>query len=264
MKICVLIASHINYLEKIELLDNCINSLINQTVKPDIFISISFENEILRTKFIDNIFNIYTNINYTLQDNKTYQIIHYFNLLNKIKDYNLIMFCDDDDTYNIKRVEEFKRAYIYLNNTTKYCDFIIKDGDINNNISPEYWNYSIPYKFLYTFFEIFKNDMDLLNHFYADIYFAEFLATRNNIKYLVIKEFYYNYNYNENSTCNILNLKSYNEKIELNLFLYVICSNLRKQIEETMSFFDFNENNIRLSLPNYDRIKNIISIITTN
>lgn len=264
MKICVLIASHINNLKQINLLDNCINSLINQTVKPDIFISISFENEILRKNFIDNIYNKYTNINYTLCDNKTYQIIHFFYLLKKIKDYNFIMFCDDDDTYEKNRVEEFKRAYTYLNDTTKDYNFIIKDGDTNNKYSPEYWNYGIPYKFLYGFFELFENDMDLLNHYYADIIFSKFLSTRKNIKYLIIKDTYYNYNYNINSTCNVLNLKSYNEKIELNLFLYVICNNLRKQIEETMSFFDFNENNIRLYLPNYDRIKNKLSFIFSN
>ena len=51
METCIIVPSHINNIHRTKLLICCLQSLINQTYKIQIYLSISFETELDRTLF---------------------------------------------------------------------------------------------------------------------------------------------------------------------------------------------------------------------
>lgn len=101
-KFYVLIASHLVSPERLETLGLAIESLNLQTVKPDkIYISCYIEGNLILN--FDN-----TEIFYS--ETKKSQFEHYQFLFENVKfnDYDVIMFCDDDDLYRPKRIEKIK------------------------------------------------------------------------------------------------------------------------------------------------------------
>ena len=159
MKVAILIPSHISYEGQIDLLDKCILSLIEQILKPkSIYISISFENDTYKTDF-KSILHKYgrtTNpkINFKISKEKKYQMEHLHNISSNIdvNDYDMLMFCDDDDTYHNDRVAAFINAFNYGKHNSVTGNFggvrehikLINDNYNDNDLildTPEYWCY---------------------------------------------------------------------------------------------------------------------------
>jgi hypothetical protein len=219
-KVAILIASHISYEGQIDLLDKCILSLIEQILKPkSIYISISFENDTYKTDF-KSILHKYgrttnPNINFKISKEKKYQMEHLHNISSNIdvNDYDMLMFCDDDDTYHKERVLEFVNMFNYgKDNITENFGGVREY--INFNVcpymdTPEYWCYGIVPCVIVEFFTFFKGvHYRLLQHKFGDMYFRYYL--RRNTKYsewvgVVDRDLgftLYNYNIkNPNSIC---------------------------------------------------------------
>lgn len=212
-----MMASHFHYNHQSKLIKKSLDSLLEQTIMPDIYISLSFDNKYKKDiKYIIQKYGTRPNINFKLSKEKKYQMEHLF-ILNSIiiKDkYDLFMFCDDDDTYNNQRIEYFIKMYEKcLNDNIPNFGGVreIYKSDKNPLLTmPEYWAYGIHPDVISHFFSFFKEQryMYLLKHKFADMYFRNYL--RKNTKYLnwcCISEEdigykLYNYNINNpNSIC---------------------------------------------------------------
>lgn len=150
--------------------------------------------------------------------------------------YDLIMFCDDDDTYENTRVEKFCECYEW---GIKNIIFLGGVKEIVNSIdpiseAPEFWRYGVTPNILIDFFERFKknNTLVLLKHIFGDMYFRYFLRliNRNNEKFgyatiVIDKEehelYHYNIN-NENSICATLKKRDNDEIYTNNLLLELL------------------------------------------
>jgi hypothetical protein len=179
MKIAVLIPSHIHYDDQLLRLDMCLESLCSQTIVPDILVSISFANNTYKCNFA-NIIRKYPAVKFKLSTGQKFQMEHLSTLSQFISDYDMIMFCDDDDTYLPMRVEKFAEAFQSI---SKHCDETcmqfggvreIQAGD-DANTPPEYWSYGIPSSLLIEFFNRIKGYENLMRHKFADIYLRNYL-----------------------------------------------------------------------------------------
>ena len=228
-KVAIFIPSHIHYEGQIHLLDKCITSLLKQTQKPiSIYISISFENDTYKTSFgfilykYESIKDI--NIHFEISNQKKYQMEHLHHLSSYINhnDYDILMFCDDDDTYHTERVEKFVEAF---NIGQSYANFggvreytqLIYDFLLDSD-SPEYWCYGIIPNVIRDFFNFFKGKhYTLLQNNFGDMYFKEYL--RNNSKYnawvgIIDANFGYKlYNYNIDNPHSINGIIEQNNKL---------------------------------------------------
>jgi len=216
-RVATLIPSHISYEGQIILLDKCITSLLEQTMLSDIFISVSFENEIYKKDFTNNILKKYgkttiTKITFKFSKEQKYQMEHLHNISCDIDNrlYDMFMFCDDDDTYHIERVETFVNAFNWgkKNNFENFGgvrEYFKSDNDPSLE-TPEYWAYGMVPNAITDFFSFFKgNHYKLLQHKFGDMYFRHYL--RKNKKYLnwvgVVEEKYRLYKYNINNSNSI-------------------------------------------------------------
>jgi len=221
-KVAILMPSHIYYKLQIDLLDKSIISLLEQTAPLDIYISISFENEEYKKSFTNNILRKYgKKINFIFSDKQLYQMEHLRKLSSKIADkqYDMIMFCDDDDTYNVNRVEKFIESFEYGQKISKmkYKSFSgvkeIVNSDNPELEIPEYWCYGVIPDVLLDFFSHFNdNNIHLINHKFGDMYFRHYLRKNKiHLNWLIIdifdkkdKLYYYNIN-NSNSITGSIN-----------------------------------------------------------
>jgi hypothetical protein len=213
-RVAILIPCHIQYEGQVDLLDKCIKSLLEQTKLPEsVYISVSFENEIYKKDFVNNIFQKYGKITmpkiiFKFSKEQKYQMEHLHNISSNIdNNYDMFMFCDDDDTYHIERVEKFVNAFEYgkdnnIENFGGIREYFKSDNDPILE-TPEYWAYGIVPNAITDFFTFFncKNYM-LLQHKFGDMYFRHYL--RKNKKYLnwvgiVDDEKYILYKYNINN-----------------------------------------------------------------
>ena len=143
MKIAILVASHLTK-SRIAYIRECFRSLNNQSVKADIFASISFESD-LQEK-LELIIKDFPGINFRIKVKKTSQMNHLRSLTNEVNKYDLLMFCDDDDTYKAERVEEFvKHLEAGFSGVREICDQV----DARN---PEFWAYGIKPALIKDFF----------------------------------------------------------------------------------------------------------------
>ena len=239
-KVAILIPSHINYEGQIDLLDNCISSLLEQKSKPkSIYISISFENDTYKTDF-KSILQKYgrtTNpkINFKISKEKKYQMEHLHNISSNIdvNDYDMLMFCDDDDTYRNVRIAEFVVAFNYgkdmvSENFGGVREYINYDVTPSQDI-PEYWCYGIDPSVIVEFFSFFKDaNYRLLQNNFGDMYFRNYL--RRNKKYSnwigvkpPVDSTLYNYNINNpNSICGQIERGCLVDEEDLSLTLLVL------------------------------------------
>lgn len=279
MNIGVLIASHINYKGQLKLLEECLNSLLNQTYKVDILLSISFSNDNYRKFFNSIIKKKFTSIIYNISNKQQYQLEHFKKLSIHIDKYDFILFLDDDDTYNLDRVE------IMINhiNNNKGLDVYKEIGDdvkeyIENGKTiiksskdyNEYWTFIIKPLILYEFFNLFKDD-DLLKDKYADVLLRKFLMKKCDLLNDKTRIAISSYNYNLDNSNSICHIKETNEIIKLkqNLYLGIIYNNKEviKEEEEFLKYFYKNpsfkltEDKIKDFIPYYDKLKNILSKI---
>ena len=153
MKVCIFIPCHIYYVEQISLLDRCLDSLINQTIIPDIYVSISLNDEF--KKLFSHILRKYSElVNFVFSKEQLFQMEHIYKLtyfaMSKFC-YDMIMFCDDDDYYHTERVEIFIKSY--MNSNLELKDFGgVKELDPESY--DEYWCYGLVPKILFDFFAI--------------------------------------------------------------------------------------------------------------
>lgn len=216
--ICVFVPSHINYDLQLTYLSKCLESLLCQNEKVDIYVSISYEEKYREDAliFVDKYKS--KGIIFNVENTQKYQMEHIY-LLSKLienKWYDLIMFCDDDDTYEYNRIEQMCMS-MYHTYLSIGKENIKKLGGVREYLeesecpilmqTPEYWAYGIKMCVLYNFFDFFKNDMDLLKHIFSDEYFREYLRTNKEYPYwgglnnTKLKPLY-NYNINNpNSVC---------------------------------------------------------------
>jgi hypothetical protein len=193
-RVAVLIPCHIHYEGQIDLLDKCIKSLLEQTKLPEsIYISVSFYNEIYKKDFVNNILQKYgkitmPKITFKFSKEQKYQMEHLHNISSNIdNNYDMFMFCDDDDTYHIQRIEKFVKGFEYGkdNNVEKFGgirEYFKSDNDPSLE-TPEYWAYGIVPNAITDFFTFFNGEhYKLLQHKFGDMYFRHYL--RKNKKYL--------------------------------------------------------------------------------
>lgn len=178
MKTAVLVPSHIYYPDQLQRLDTCLKSLSSQTYIPDIFVSISFANDTYKREFA-TLLRKYPTINFKLSPEQKFQMEHLSILSPLVINYDLLMFCDDDDTYHPLRVEAFETTFEQLR---KHCEVEGKRfGGVreilnNDKFASEFWANGICPWLLTEFFERVKGYEDLLRHKFADMYLREFLT----------------------------------------------------------------------------------------
>lgn len=221
-RVAILIASHISYDGHINLLDKCLLSLLEQSLEPkSIYISISFKYEKYKTDF-KNILQKYgrrTNpkIIFKISKEQRYQMEHFHNIVFNIdiNDYDMLMFCDDDDTYHYHRVSRFVSAFNNGKDTftenfggVKECQK--KENNVTIIQNAEYWCYGVLPSVIVEFFNFFEGEYyRLLQHKFGDLYFRRYLSRNSKYSnYIGIKQEYYdfplyNYNKNLNSICGL-------------------------------------------------------------
>jgi len=180
MKTAVLVPSHIYYPDQVIRLDTCLESLCNQTIIPDIFASISFANDTYKRE-LSTLLRKYPTVKFKLSAQQKFQMEHLLVLSLFVSDYDMVMFCDDDDTYLPMRVEECGRIF----EITK--EHYVTDGKQFGGVRevksvahlqhevPEYWAYGIPPALLIEFFDRIKGYEDLMRHKFADMYLRSYL-----------------------------------------------------------------------------------------
>lgn len=261
IKSCVLIPSHICYTGQINLLLKTLDSLKHQLV--DIFVSISFENDAYKEEFFTKIDNSFTII---VSKEQKYQMKHLFDLLCYANKYDLVFFCDDDDTYDPERIHIF--SMIYEKYVTDTFGGIVEIIDVELNDAPEYWCYAIRPSLLNDFFDRFKNDLDLLDYDYGDMYFRNYLRLVDNITYCCCKfdKPLYNHLIHDNSVC-ARKYKDTNRYITNVIILMTICMYSNEAIKEKIntllpeSEILQNKEQLTTYVPNLDRINNFIHLL---
>merc|ERR1712032_301590 len=106
-------ASHISYDGQFDYLRRCMDSLLSQVSPTDVYVSISFESKYY-TRNVRDMFQAYIKKGIKkikLCKDQKYQMEHLHNLLDEAMKYDLITFCDDDDTYHSTRIAEFNCHY---------------------------------------------------------------------------------------------------------------------------------------------------------
>ena len=193
--IAILVPSHIKSLKQIDYLKQCLNSLINQTYTADILVSISFEAPYgAHLNFAE-----FPQVRFIVSDSQKYQMEHLYVLSHHISPYKLIMFCDDDDTYELTRVETFNE---YFNETPSVIG--IREKSVLSHEVAEYWAYGIIPSILADFYDKMSNNMGLLQHKFADVYFRNFLFLTRNKLFVTFTAPLYNYTMtNPNSICTV-------------------------------------------------------------
>ena len=251
--VAVLIPSHIGYEGQIDLLDNCILSLMEQSLKPkSIYISISFENETYKSGF-KRLLEKYgrrmkPKVSFKISSEKKYQMEHLHNIANAIdlNDYDMLMFCDDDDTYHHQRLDTFVDVFKYGKNANvknfggvrEHVD--LRDDDDPRKEIPEYWCYGIVPNAIVDFFSFFKGEhYILLKQDLSDMYFRLYL--RKNSKYyawmgIIDKNIgftLYNYNINNpNSICG--KIERGMRGFETNLIMEVFYANSDRELDSVL------------------------------
>lgn len=212
MKTCVLIASHVSYEKQISYFDKCLNSLLKQSVVPDIHVSVSSESR-YRKKLRELMNKYEKNVNFHVCKQKLSQMLHLKRLNDTLidKGYDIFMFCDDDDKYKKTRVEElssnFEKAESQLGE--RFCGIRTHCTDktfIYRNCAPEFWSYAVRPTILNMFFSKTKNYncRKLLEHKYGDVLLRTFLSSLSGYYYwlaCVTTENLYVYRVHDDSVC---------------------------------------------------------------
>ena len=208
---CIIIASHISNPKRIIYLFECLKSLLLQSIPVSIFLSISFENIELQNNFAntysENKFYHNHKLYILIKKTKTPQMRHMAQLLPHIeKNYQWLLFCDDDDTYDEDRVLAFTQTIVNCSNEIKeYPDkeFVGIYETINGNDHKkerhEYWTYCVNIKMLQIFINKLLPHPHILDHQCCDVLFAEYLRRcNNNYLYGTVTKKYYNYRIHNN------------------------------------------------------------------
>ena len=132
MKLSIIIPCHIHNLKRINKFCKCIMSLINQTQKVNILISVGFTSQQLKPIFINtmdtNNIGMDSHIHFFYHEQPKSQFEHFSFLLPHTKT-EFIMFCDNDDMYCSERVERFNN--LICNDKNEYSVYLERQEFIN-------------------------------------------------------------------------------------------------------------------------------------
>jgi len=207
---CIVIASHISNSKRILYLSECLESLLSQTISISIYLSISFNNEEIKTEFFNNkkIMNLCSRIFLVVREHKTPQMRHIHLLYPELeKRHKWIMFCDDDDTYANNRVEKIMQ-YIYsgliqcsqMTNKKLIGLYESTFGKDHREHRHEYWCYCVNIEIIGNFYAKIVNHPDIIDNKCCDVIFAEYLRRADsNLLYSRIDEQLYNYRVDNNN-----------------------------------------------------------------
>uniref|UniRef100_A0A6C0L9B3 Glycosyltransferase 2-like domain-containing protein n=1 Tax=viral metagenome TaxID=1070528 RepID=A0A6C0L9B3_9ZZZZ len=254
METCVIVPSHISNINRTKMLMQCLHLLTNQTTKIPIYLSISFESEIdkiLFNKLIEKNDLLNNETLYIIyQSQRTSQFRHIENVVDNIKDvYKYVMFCDDDDTYEIERVEKFMTLIEHgITNCPKDKIFAgcyerdLQQGSHSLSFY-EYWSYCVNIEIILNFYKILKtsNYGYVIDNTMCDVLFATYLRCLDNRHMFVsVCEKLYNYNRNEFSITGTISknnkrnreecLQTYTNNFEL--FIKNTNEDIERQMEE--------------------------------
>lgn len=263
MDCCIFVASHIRYEGQLKLLKECLNSLLEQSYKADVFVSISFENDYYQKDFNDTIYNFYQDVVFFKQPTQKYQLEHLKILCNKIKDmnkYRWVFFCDDDDKYYIHRVETFIK---YIKNENEKIIIIKEKGKYEGVTDIDiliYWLYAIEIDLLAIFFNKLITNNKVLKDYNADYLLKSFFENCHNTNnnHLINDELYI---YNQS------NLKSISKTIvnEYKKILYynvINCDEKNNNIEaynlRTKKSYSLTKKDYILNVPYYHHLKDTL------
>ena len=210
---CIIIASHISNPKRISHLFECLTSLLNQTIKIPIYLSISFETEELKQAFAmlySEQANFQTDIlSIIVKAQKTPQMRHMEELMVHIEPkHQWVMFCDDDDTYQPNRVHVFLQnivnSYFRIQETMPDKQFIgayeSTFGKDHKEQRHEFWCYCVHISVLKHFIDRVKVHPDVLDHKCCDVFFGEYLRRSHPDKlFCSINIPLYNYRVENNS-----------------------------------------------------------------
>jgi hypothetical protein len=209
---CIIIASHISNKKRISYLMECLNSLLGQSVPISIYLSISFETVELRQLF-STIYSEQKHLHHNLlyiwiKSSKTPQMRHMEQLLPFIRNkHDWIMFCDDDDTYEMNRVLAILQTIVNcLEQLRAYSGKTLAGvyestfGKQHKEQRHEFWCYCVGTFILERFMDCLRNYPDILDHKCCDVLFGEYLRRLNeNILFGTITTKFYNYRVENNS-----------------------------------------------------------------
>lgn len=241
IKVVVLIASHIRYNKQFEYLTRAINSIKNQIYPCDLLISLSFEEKyssLFKVGITESEWcKIITN------NQRLYQMEHLHKLFPLCEKYDLIMFLDDDDTYEYNRVEQFVNAYKqrphskcqiregYSGKEIKKGQFKYDNDGILHQGKAEFWSCGITYECFKYFWDLVGDQIECLRNVYGDMLFRQFLYGNQVYKdYLVIQLSHklYNYNIHSDSVCSMVKKEN---NVQQNGYLYLVMGVLADYIK---------------------------------
>jgi len=185
---CIMIASHVSNEKRIDHLFECLTSLLNQTVIIPIYLSISFKTKELHCLFASRYSNhppFHTpTLSVVVHTTKTPQMRHMAELIpHLLAKHTWIMFCDDDDIYDEKRVEILLQTIIQCKQQqeTLYPNkqfagvYESTFGKTHREQRHEFWCYCVQVRLLAAFLEKVTPYPDVLDHHCCDVFFGEYL-----------------------------------------------------------------------------------------
>lgn len=218
---CIAIASHISNPNRIAYLQECLQSLVSQSVPINIYLSISFATDAIRDLTLNRLYADASiicpdHLNIRVRDRPTSQMRHYWLLCQEIaQKHSWIMFCDDDDTYHVDRTATFirviatslaqmatanaqrdpalpplKLAGMYENNS----------GVTHHTQRHEYWCYCLDMGLLERFVESVEHVPGILDDKCCDVLLGEYLRRKSvDWLYATIDQSMYYYRVDENT-----------------------------------------------------------------
>lgn len=189
---CIFIASHISKHQRINMLIECLYSLIRQRMRICIYISISFENKELMDEcakkiYKDDLINRCAFLNILIRDNKCSQMQHFQLLHEETKSYHKwIMFCDDDDKYLENRTFRVGEHIVILEHQIMNTEMRLAGvyestfGKNHREHGHEYWCYCVHSDILSDFFHKLKDELEIIEQPCCDVLLSEYLRRKGN------------------------------------------------------------------------------------
>lgn len=195
MNTAVFVPSHIHYDDQLLRLAECISSLINQSYTSQIHVSISFEDRFKSE--LDKLIRSFPEVEFDIHIMQKFQMDHIKYLSNKYGTrYDLIFFCDDDDTYHPMRVELMVKTF-ETKSSTNDPDGVCNGKPVNGSLW-EYWQYALTPNKLNRFFQLCDGYFDQLQNVYGDIFFQKWLSQFRFVNILTPTVLLYNYKSKQN------------------------------------------------------------------
>uniref|UniRef100_A0A6C0DS03 Glycosyltransferase 2-like domain-containing protein n=1 Tax=viral metagenome TaxID=1070528 RepID=A0A6C0DS03_9ZZZZ len=208
---CIIIASHLSKKHRVRYLFECLESLFAQTIVIPVYLSFSFENQEINNEFAKEFISrphLHNDLLYLYpQDTKTAQMRHIFQLYPLLRErYHWLFFCDDDDTYELNRVEKFLNNIKFCLQNYETADkkfrgiYECQEDVDHRKRRHEYWCYCIHSDIFDKFYNLLLDYPDIVDHKCCDVLLAEYIRRhKENDIFAGIKDKLYNYRRTDNS-----------------------------------------------------------------